>query len=103
MVGAQWKSRELNLWIKNGKYLQFEESYIIPSIPLILAKEDICVAITRIKIFVHDIFSRVLSFGVHRQWFYENCGADKWFVVLRSWSCSKHYGYYMVFSLVLFY
>ena len=51
---------------------------------------------------VHDIFSRVLSLSVHRQWFYESCGIDKWYVVLRSNSCFKHYGYYMVFSLVLF-
>ena len=43
---------------------------------------------------VHDIFSQVLSLSVHCQWFYEYCGTNKWFVVLRSWSCSKYYGKY---------
>lgn len=33
---------------------------------------------------VHDVFNLVLSFGVHRQWVYEYCGTDKWFVVWRS-------------------
>ena len=60
VVGAQWKSRDLNLWIKMVNIFNSKNAI------LILPKEDIWSYYPN-QGRMHDIFSRVLSFGVHRQ------------------------------------